>query len=301
MRKTGLVIHGGAVNLKPESLDKDECKERLATMQKALDTGFQLLQQGNSSLDAAAAAVVVLEDCPLFNAGRGSVLTAAGTVEMDAAIMDGATGKCGGVAAVAQIKNPVLGARAVMDHSPHTLLCGAGAESFAKSRGVGFADHSYFLTDKRRQELAEILKEGKFMADKSLGTVGAVARDRYGNLATATSTGGLTGKLPGRIGDTPVPGAGTWADNKTCALSCTGTGDVFIRNATARDIACLMEYKGMTLDDAVREGLRKVALDKGLGGAIGISAEGGFTMSYNTTAMFRGHLFDGEESFTAIF
>jgi L-asparaginase / beta-aspartyl-peptidase len=211
------------------------------------------------------------------------------------------TGRCGGVSAVTTIKNPVLAARAVMDQSPHSLICGHGAESFAAAGGLDMVDNSYFLTRERRRQLDEALKAKEFSAVRGLSTVGAVARDADGNLAAATSTGGLTAKLPGRVSDSSVAGAGTWAANGVCALSCTGTGDVFLRNATARDVACMMEYKGLNLADAARGGLDKVKKSGGMGGIIGLAPEGGPVMEFNSTGMSRGFMRDGAESFAAIF
>jgi len=301
MEPFALVIHGGAMVGPSSSLTESARQERIAALHESLRRGFELLAGGGTALDAAIRAVMVMEDCPLFNAGRGAVLAANGTVEMDAAVMDGETDRCGGVSAVMTIKNPILAARAVMDYSPHSLLCARGAESFARDQGLELADNSYFQTEERRQALEEALTGKRFEAARSLGTVGAVARDKNGNLAAATSTGGLTGKLPGRVSDSSIAGAGTWAVNGVCALSCTGTGDVFIRNATARDVACLVEYKGMPLSAAIRTGLDKVAKAGGTGGMIGLGPQGPAIMDYNTDAMSRGFRQDGAEPFATIF
>jgi L-asparaginase / beta-aspartyl-peptidase len=301
MEPFALVIHGGAMIGLSSSLSESARRERIAALHESLRQGFEILAGGGSALDAAIRAVTVMEDCPLFNAGRGAVLASNGTVEMDAAVMDGASGRCGGVSAVMTIKNPILAARAVMDRSPHSLLCARGAESFAGDQGLELADNSYFQTEERRRALEEVLAGKRFEAARALGTVGAAARDKDGNLAAATSTGGLTGKLPGRVSDSSIAGAGTWAANGVCALSCTGTGDVFIRNATARDIACMAEYKGMPLAAAIRAGLDKVAKAGGTGGVIGLGPRGPAIMDYNTDAMSRGFLQDGGEPFAAIF
>ena len=298
MNKTGLVIHGGA-GAHFGGLTESESAARHQALRDIAARGQDILQRGGGALDAVTEAVRLLEDCPLFNAGKGAVFAANGVIELDACVMDGRTGACGGVSAAQTIKNPVLAARAVMEQSPHSLLCGRGAEEYAAGRGLDIVDNDYFHTLERRQGLEEALQK-QFRAEAALGTVGAVALDRQGHLAAATSTGGLTAKLPGRVSDSSIAGAGTWAADGLCALSCTGTGDIFIRNATARDVACLMEYKGFPLAQAAAEGLRKVRAAGGAGGIIGIDAEGGVVMDFNTSGMCRGWTDESGQVRTAI-
>ena len=254
-------------------------QHRLA-LRRALEAGWAVLARGGSALDAACASVVVLEDDPLFNAGRGAVYNAAGRHELDASVMDGAALRAGAVAAVTRIRNPVLAARAVMEKSPHVLLAGAGAERFARQQGLRFEKAAYFHTAERRAALEKKLKHHH-------GTVGAVARDREGNLAAATSTGGFTGKLPGRVGDSPLIGAGTWADNATCAVSGTGHGELFIRTALAHEVAARMRYRGEPLARAARAALAAIARLGGDGGLVAVDRRGHLAMPYNSEAMFR--------------
>jgi L-asparaginase/beta-aspartyl-peptidase (threonine type) len=242
-----------------------------------------VLAGGGSALDAVTAAVVALEDCPLFNAGRGSVFNAAGEHEMDAAIMDGRSLAAGGVACVQRIRNPVLAARAVMERSPHVLLAGKGAERFAASHKVAMADPEYFGTHERRIALKKKLKGHH-------GTVGAVALDARGNLAAATSTGGYTGKLPGRVGDSPLVGAGTWAENASCAVSGTGLGEAFIRAAVGHDIAARMRYRGDKLERAAAAALRNVKRLGGDGGVIAVDRRGNVSMLFNSEGMYRASI-----------
>jgi L-asparaginase / beta-aspartyl-peptidase len=244
-----------------------------------LHRSFSILAKNGSALDAVTAAVTALEDCPLFNAGRGSVLNAAGEVEMDASVMDGATLRAGAVAAVQRIRNPVLAARAVMEKTPHVLLAGKNAERFAKKQALLFASAKYFRTPERVAALKRNLNSHH-------GTVGAVALDRRGNLAAATSTGGYTGKMPGRVGDSPVIGAGTWAD-ELCAVSGTGLGEAFIRAAVAHDIAARMRYLREPLARAAAAALRSVAKLGGDGGLIAVSHKGTVVMPFNSGGMYR--------------
>jgi beta-aspartyl-peptidase (threonine type) len=255
-------------------------REVLHALRSALHAGYTVLQVGGSALDAVTATVVALEDCPLFNAGRGAVLNADGEHEMDASVMDGATLAAGGVACVQRIRNPVLAARAVMERSPHVLLAGKGAERFARRQGLAFAPPRYFLTEERQEALKKRLKDHH-------GTVGAVALDRAGNLAAATSTGGYTGKLPGRIGDSPLVGAGTWAENATCAVSGTGLGEAFIRAAVAHDIASRMRYRREPLARAAAAALRNVKRLRGDGGLIAVDRRGNVVMPFNSAGMYR--------------
>lgn len=300
MDKSALVIHGGAFIPTSLSISDSGVRDRIAALHEALREGFSILKAGGSALDAAMRAVVIMENNPLFNAGKGAVLATNGTAELDACVMDGTTGGCGGVSAVKTIRNPVLAARMVMERSAHSILCAAGAENFAREQGLEIVSNDYFITPERQKQLEDALRRQQFDAAKGLSTVGAAARDRDGRLAAATSTGGLTAKLPGRVSDSSIAGAGTWAADGVCALSCTGTGDVFIRNATARDVACRVEYGRTTLPDAVRESLAQVASAGGTGGIVALAPDGRAVMSYNSSAMSRGFILADEEPFAAV-
>ena len=287
-----LVIHGGAGNITKNNLaDSTAYKDKL---QEALQKGSDTLKKGGTSLDAVVVVIKILEDSPLFNAGKGSVFNSEGKNEMDAAIMDGKTLKAGAVAGVTTVKNPITAARAVMEKTVHVMLTGAGADKFAKEAGLEIVDPSYFFTQKRWDQYLK----GKTKSDSidndpihtKHGTVGAVALDIYGNLAAATSTGGLSNKKYGRVGDSPIIGAGTYANNKTCAVSCTGTGEYFIRNVVAYDVSALMEYKGFTVNKAADYIINeKLKSQGGDGGLIALDANGNFTMTFNTSGMFRGY------------
>jgi len=252
----------------------------MAGLQRALEAGYEVLKAGRPSLDAVTAAVVALEDDPLFNAGRGAVYAADGKHELDASIMEGATLRAGAVAAVSRIKNPVLAARAVMEKSPHVLLAGRGAEVFAKRHHLAFAPASYFHTEARLAALKRGLK-------RHHGTVGAVALDLEGNLAAATSTGGYTGKLPGRVGDSPIIGAGTYADNASCAVSGTGWGEAFIRVALAHEVCARMRHRGESLQVAARSALARIARLGGDGGLVAVDRSGNVAMPFNSQGMLR--------------
>lgn len=286
-----IAIHGGAGTLPRALMTSSQESAYRAGLAAALDAGYAVLDLGGTSLDAVTAAVRMLEDDPLFNAGRGAVLTHEGTVELDASIMDGRTLAAGAVAGVRHVRNPVDLARAVMEHSPHVMLIGAGAEEFALARGIALVPNDHFLTDTRKAQLGRVLAGDARPANElsALGTVGAVARDRAGNLAAATSTGGMTGKRHGRVGDTPIIGAGTYADNAMCAVSATGHGEYFIRAAVAHDICARVAYGGLTLaaaaDAVVLDRLQKMG---GEGGIIAIDAQGGVVTSFNSEGMFRG-------------
>lgn len=283
-----LVIHGGCGNISPESIPEESRKQYIDVLSRALDTGFVLLQSGKSSLDAVEAAIIIMEDSPLFNAGKGAVFTHDGKNEMDASIMDGLTLNAGAVAAVGDIRNPITAARIVMEKSEHVLLCGAGASKFAREHGIIMADSSYFFTERRWKNLQNQLEKDK--ANKS-GTVGCVALDKNGNLAAGTSTGGMSDKLTGRIGDSPLIGAGNYANNKTCAISATGHGEFLIRYTVAHDISALMEYKNLTLEEAARQVVQEKLKNAGGDcGIIGIDRKGNITMEFNTTGMYRGYL-----------
>lgn len=271
-----IAIHGGAGVLRA---DKPRVRHR-AVLKQALDAGYEILKSNQSSLDAVGAAVVVLEDSPLFNAGRGSSFNTDGEIEMDASIMDGATLRAGAVAAVRRIRNPVLAARAVMEKSRHVLLAGSGAERFARRHGLKLEPAEYFHTRKRLSALRKNLRNYH-------GTVGAVALDVDGNLAAATSTGGYTGKMPGRVGDSPLIGAGTYADNRTCAVSGTGLGEAFIRAAVAYDVCARMRYASTTLAAAAASALKAVAALGADGGLIAVDHRGNVAMPFNSEGMFR--------------
>ncbi len=295
-RNFGLVIHGGAGTMARDRMTPAvECAHRDG-LRRALDAGFKILRDGGSALDATEAAVRALEDDPLFNAGKGAVFTSAGTHELDAAIMDGRTLRAGAVANLRHIRNPIALARLVMEKSTHVMLAGGGAEVFAKEVGTEFVDVKYFFTEERWQALQRVQAAerdgGKVViSDQDChGTVGAVALDRAGNLAAATSTGGSANKKPGRIGDSPLIGAGTYANNQTCAVSATGDGEYFIRAVTGHEISALMEYRGATLNEAAQTVLDKVARLGGSGGFIAIDREGNIALPFNTSGMYRGHV-----------
>jgi L-asparaginase / beta-aspartyl-peptidase len=300
-KKIGLAVHGGAGTIERSRMTPEKEREYRAGLERALSAGYDILKRGGSSLDATEAAVRVLEDDPHFNAGRGSVFTSAGTNEMDASIMDGKTLKAGAVGSVKHVKNPISLARLVMEKSPHVMLDCAGAEAFAKANGIELVDQKYFFTQERWDALQKMKAAEKNKASgagKSFlitdqdrhGTVGAVGLDKDGNLAAATSTGGTTNKMPGRIGDTPVIGAGTYANNQTCAVSCTGDGEYFIRVAAAHEVSALMEYRGMKLQDATQTALDAVKQLGGTGGLIAIDRKGDIALPFNTNGMYRGYV-----------
>jgi beta-aspartyl-peptidase (threonine type) len=286
-----IAIHGGAGTITRGSMSAAMQAQYELGLQEALDKGYAVLARGGSSLDAVEAAVVSLEDFPLFNAGRGAVFNNVGKHEMDAAIMNGKTLEAGGACGVSDVRNPVRLARAVMEKSGHVLLGGSGAEAFARTQNLQMEDDAYFYSEHRYEQWQAALKEDIVQldhSDKKYGTVGAVALDVHGNLAAATSTGGLTNKKFGRIGDSPIPGAGTYANNNTCAISCTGVGELFLRSVVAYDISCLMEYKGCTLKEAcdivVYDKLVKIG---GEGGLIAIDKHGQVEMPFNSEGMYR--------------
>lgn len=308
----GLVIHGGAgVILRGEMRPEDEHAYRSA-LGDTLRAGYEVLEHGGPSMDAVVASIRVMEDCPLFNAGRGSVLNAEGDCEMDAAIMDGSTLAAGAVAALRHVRSPILLARAVLEKSPHVLLVGAGAERFAQEVGFELVSNDVFRTERRVREWERARRlEGDRPGDglvrslqermvpepgdcdpppsgQKFGTVGCVALDQEGNLAAGTSTGGLTNKKFGRVGDSPLVGAGTFADNRTAAISCTGHGEFFIRSVAAHDISAKIEYAGLALGDAAESALQKVAGLGGSGGLIAVDREGRVAMPFNTPGMYRG-------------
>ena len=300
-KKIGLAIHGGAGTIERSNITPEREREYRVGLQRALTAGYEILKRGGSSLDATEGAVRVLEDDPHFNAGKGSVFTSAGTNEMDAAIMDGKTLAAGAVASLKHIKSPISLARLVMEKSGHVMMDSEGAEAFAKENGIELVDQKYFFTQDRWDALQKIKAAEKnrtssvgkafLITDQDQhGTVGAVALDQNGNLAAATSTGGTTNKRPGRVGDTPVIGAGTYANNATCAVSATGDGEYFIRATVARDVSALMEYRGLSLNEAAQAALDKVAKLGGTGGLIAIDQQGNITLPFNTSGMYRGYV-----------
>jgi L-asparaginase / beta-aspartyl-peptidase len=258
-------------------------------LRRALAAGRDVLAVGGSALDAVTQAVVALEDDPLFNAGRGSVFTAAGTQEMDASVMDGRDHRAGAVAGIFGPRNPVFAARAVMEHSQHVMLIGEGALAFCREQRVRFAEPDYFSTEERLRELLEVLEKRRRDAAEE-GTVGAVARDRDGNLAAATSTGGMTGKTPGRVGDSPIIGAGTYADNATCAVSATGHGEFFIRYGAAFEIAARLRHAGQSLHQAAAAVIEALAKFGGRGGVVAVDRTGALALPFNTSGMYRGYV-----------
>jgi len=289
-----LAIHGGAGTILPSQMTPEKEAAYHAALIRALEAGRAVLAAGGAALDAVTAAVMALEDEPLFNAGRGAVYNAAGVQEMDACIMDGRDRRTGAVAGVFGPKNPVLAARAVMDRTPHVLMIGEGALAIARDAGLDFADRDYFFTQSRWDALQETLAQrgtGAEDADPARrhGTVGAVARDTHGHIAAATSTGGMTGKTPGRVGDTPIVGGGTFADNATCAVSGTGHGEVFIRWCAAHEIAARMRHAGQALADAADHVvMHDLAENDGSGGLIAVDAAGNVAMPFNSPGMYRG-------------
>lgn len=294
-----MVIHGGAGTITRASMTPDMELQYLAALNQALDIGEGILNSGGSSIDAVEQVVMFMEDSPLFNAGRGSVFTHDGKNEMDASIMDGATQNAGAVGGVSNIRNPITLARAVMEQSEHVMLVGVGAEEFARIHGISMEEPEYFYTERRWNALERIrekeLKADEITEEDRHGTVGAVALDKNGNLAAATSTGGMTNKKYDRIGDSPIIGAGTYADNNSCAVSATGHGEYFIRYAVAHDIAARMEYGKVSLQEAANA----VVLDKlvekgGSGGVIALDHNGNVAMPFNSEGMYRGYVKPGE-------
>jgi beta-aspartyl-peptidase (threonine type) len=284
-----IAIHGGAGTLSSAQLNPESDRFYRAGLERAVRTGFEVLDKGGSSLDAVTVAVQALEDDPLFNAGRGAVLSAHGLHELDASIMDGRDLSAGAVTGVRNVRNPILLARMVMERSPHVMLAGEGAEEFAREQGLEPVPNGYFTTERRQREL-DLLLEGKKAAGREalMGTVGAVALDAHGNVAAATSTGGMTGKKWGRIGDSPIIGAGTYAANDCCAVSATGHGEFFIRAIVAHEIAALMRYRGLDIVQAAEEVvLQQLVRMGGSGGVIAVGRDGSITMPFNSEGMLR--------------
>ncbi len=314
MQKISLAIHGGAGTILKEDMTPEMEKAYLQGLEDALVAGYEILGQGGSSVNAVEAAVIILEDNILFNAGRGSVFTNQGLHEMDAAIMDGKDLSAGAVAGICNVRNPIAVAVQVMQNSHHVFLSGKGANDFAAKQGIKSEPDEFFFSqfrydqwkqiqdsdsyslDHSQQPLQELMKKKKF------GTVGAVACDKDGNIAAATSTGGMTNKKYGRIGDTPLIGSGTYASNNTCAISCTGHGEPFIKAVAAHDVSCLMEYKGMSITEAMNEVVNnKLTKIDGEGGMIGVDAAGNMALIFNSAGMYRGARSSDGTSFVSIY
>ena len=302
LKPFGFVIHGGAGTIERSRMTPEREKAYRDKLTEALRAGFEVLNRGGACLDAVVAAITLLEDSPLFNAGKGAVFTNAGTNELDSSIMDGRTLKAGAVAGLKRVKNPILLARLVMEQSPHVLMTGEGAEAFATQKGVELVDPKYFYTEERWQQLqkakdaeknpppkrSKLEREAAGPDEHKFGTVGAVCLDKAGNLGAGTSTGGMTNKRFGRVGDSPIIGAGTYANNETCAVSCTGDGEYFIRTVVAHDVSAQMQYAGKSVAQAAESTLEKVAKIGGTGGLISIDRQGNFAMPFNTSGMYRG-------------
>ena len=307
----GIVIHGGAGTIERARMTPERERAYREKLTEALLAGLEVLKKGGGCLDAVVAAITPLEDSPLFNAGKGAVFTSAGTNELDTSIMDGRTLKAGAAAGLKRVKNPILLARLVMEQSPHVMMTGEGAETFAAQKGVEMVDPKYFYTEERWQQLQRVKEAEKNPPPKrsrleneptpppgghifgfdeqKFGTVGAVCLDRAGHLGAGTSTGGMTNKRFGRVGDSPIIGAGTYADNETCAVSCTGDGEYFIRSAVAHDVSAQMRYAGRSVEASAAAALERVGKLGGTGGLIALDRRGNFTMPFNTAGMYRGH------------
>jgi beta-aspartyl-peptidase (threonine type) len=306
----GIAVHGGAGTILRSLMTPEKEALYIKGLTQAIEAGHTILEKGGSSLDAVQTAVMTLENFPLFNAGKGSVFTNAGTHEMDASIMDGATLEAGAVSGIRNVQNPVLLARTVKEKSGHVFLSGPDAEVFAKEMNLPFQPDTYFYEEGRFKQWQEVKDTEGYQLDhtvqqgegKKFGTVGAVALDRLGNIAAATSTGGMTNKRYGRVGDSPVIGAGTYANNATCAISCTGHGEYFLRAVVAYDISCLMEYKGMSLKQAcdfvVKDKLVKFG---GEGGLVAIDAVGNIELPFNSEGMYRAWKKEGEPLLVKIY
>ena len=292
-----IVIHGGAGTIKKENMSDEKEAAYRAALNAALDVGEEILKGGGTALEAVEKTIIVLEDSPLFNAGKGAVFTHEGRNELDASVMNGADRNAGAVGGVTIVKSPIQAAIAVMEKSPHVMLTGEGAEEFAIEQGLDTVSNKYFYTDRRWESLQKILQEEnketgylEKYPDHKFGTVGCVALDKNGNIVAGTSTGGMTNKRYNRIGDSPIIGAGTYADNASCGVSCTGHGEYFIRWAVAHDVSALMNYKGLSVDAAADEVVNKKLVDVGgSGGLIALDANGNVAMPFNTEGMYRGY------------
>lgn len=295
-----IAIHGGAGTILKKNMTPELELEYHQTLEKAVKSGHEVLKNGGTSVEAVQKAIIILEDSPLFNAGKGAVFTSEGKNELDASIMDGKTLKAGAVAGVTVVKNPILLAHAIMQKSPHVMLTNLGAENFAKEQGLEIVDPSYFYTEKAYKALGKA-KQSEKEKDSKFGTVGCVALDKYGNLAAGTSTGGMTNKKWNRVGDSPIIGAGTYANNKTCAVSSTGWGEFFIRSVVAYDISALVEYKKMKIHQATKEVIGKVANLGGDGGVIAMDNKGNISFEFNTAGMFRASIDKEGKLYTGIY
>ena len=311
MGKAVIAIHGGAGAITRAQLSQEQELRYIQALSDIVETGQRMLEEGRSALDVVTEAVRLLEECPLFNAGIGAVYTRDETHELDACVMDGNTLKAGAVAGVSHLRNPVLAARLVMEHSPHVMMIGEGAENFAIAQGMERVSADIFSTPERYAQLLAARTAGEMVLDHNatpldennkMGTVGAVALDMSGNLAAATSTGGMTNKLPGRVGDSPLVGAGCYANNANVAVSCTGTGEVFIRALAAYDIAALMDYGGLSLSEACeRVVMEKLPALGGSGGLIAIDHEGNVALPFNSEGMYRAWGYAGDTPTTGIY
>lgn len=295
MSTLSIAIHGGAGTILKSSMTPEKEIAYKQTLQTAMDEGYKALAEGATAIDAVEIAVRILEDSHLFNAGKGSVFTAQGTHEMDASIMDGSNRSAGAVSSISGVKNPIHLSRLVMEKSDHVFLCGKGAEEFAKAMDCTFESKEYFHDELRFNQWQELKGSDSFQLDHSttkeqkFGTVGAVALDKFGNIAAATSTGGMTNKKFGRVGDSPMIGSGNYANNDTCAVSCTGSGEYFIRAVVAYDVSCLMEYKNYSLAQACKEVVQNRLLKiGGDGGLIAVDTQGNIVLEFNTDGMYRG-------------
>jgi L-asparaginase / beta-aspartyl-peptidase len=283
-----LAVHGGAGRIVPEEFGAQRAAAAGRGLGQSLAAGMAVLRDGGSALDAVVAAVLVLEDDEQFNAGRGAILTSAGGVEHDAAVADGATRRAGAVTCVCGIRNPVLAARAVLARTPHVLMSGAGAQALARREGLTFVPTDWFVTARRQEQLTGLLPGSRAGSEPTGGTVGAVALDGEGHLAAATSTGGTTGQLAGRVGDTPLVGAGTWADDRSCAVSATGDGEALILSVFAHEVDALVRLAGLSLGAACQQALHEVAARTGTGGCIAVGPDGTVAMPFTSAGMFRG-------------
>ena len=311
MGKAVIAIHGGAGAITRSQLSQEQELRYIQALSDIVETGQRMLEDGRSALDVVTEAVRLLEECPLFNAGIGAVYTRDETHELDACVMDGNTLKAGAVAGVSHLRNPILAARLVMEHSPHVMMIGEGAENFAIAQGMERVSADIFSTPERYAQLLAAQSAGETVLDHSatpldennkMGTVGAVALDMFGNLAAATSTGGMTNKLPGRVGDSPLVGAGCYANNASVAVSCTGTGEVFIRALAAYDIAALMDYGGLSLSEACeRVVMEKLPALGGSGGLIAVDHEGNVALPFNSEGMYRAWGYAGDTPTTGIY
>ena len=301
-QKYAIVIHGGAGVMSKDKMDEESGANYKARLNEALVLGDQMLKEGAKATDVVVKVINVMENSPLFNAGKGAVFTHDGVNELDASIMEGKTLNAGAVAGVRDIKNPINAAYEVMENSEHVMLSGKGASEFAKQQGLEIVPNKYFYTERRYQSLQSLLKrERERTQNDNTGTVGCAVLDTHGNLCAGTSTGGMTNKKYGRIGDSPIIGAGTYANNKTCAVSCTGHGEYYIRMGFARDISAMMEYQNLSVTEACKKEISKLSELEGTGGVIAVDADGNIAMEFNTSGMFRGYIKSSGEKEIAIF